>query len=351
MGTEPSISLPNVVTLSASEIQLYSAFLSGELTDLGENSEGNMQVSRYGFIYGTNFSNKNTLVLGASGIENTNLGSRSNVGQFSNRLTGLNENTTYYYRAYASNNLGLNLGEIRSFTTDILHATFSLNGAIDGEQSGMIYPGGSHTYNVTLSNTHAYNLSVDATNTVLDNIAIYEGTNTNELYIQSAPFSITTAGFLGLSNVTTTFSGTNSGRRYLVLPLTTTDHHLVISNGNAEAENYTLTIAKEVGTEDQPIGRLLIDETPMGFFTNNDPELYWVHIPSNRTNFGVILSGNDGNTIICGISISNDSTFPDSSGYAHIDFSQSGYSILRILNAEGAVDYRGCQFKFRVTNQ
>ena len=350
---------PNVTTLTPSGVQVVDAILRGNLTELGEDSDGSMRASEYGFIYSTNASNQTSLVIGASGVEKTNLGFRNTNGQFSNEITGIEEDTTYYYRAYAGNDVGTNLGEVRSFTTGILHKTFSLNGAIDGEQSGLIYPGGTHTYSVPLSNTHAYNLTVEADSDILSNLAIYEGTNTNELYIKPGPFSIVASdGDVALSNITATFSGADNDNqsRYLVLPLSTTNHRLVISNSNAEIESYTLTLGEEMGTASLPIGRLLI-ETPMGFFTNNEPELYWVHIPPNKSHFDTAFVGHIPSFAnACGISIDMDHTFPTVFNvYINSGTPKNNrYTILRFLN-DGynypSIDYRGCQYRFRFTNR
>ena len=326
---------------------MFDAILRGNLTELGEDSDGDTEVSKYGFIYSTNLSNQNSLILEADGVEKTNLGSTSNVGEFSNRLIGLSEGTTYFYRAYAGNDIGTNLGEIKSFTTELLHATFALIGATDGEQSGIIYPSGTHTYNIPLSNTHSYNLTVDAHSNVLDDFAIYESTNTNRLYIQAGPFSITlTEG--GVDSVTITFSGAGSGRRYLVLPLLTTNYRLVLSNSNTVVESYTLNLAKETGTAEQPVGRLLIDETPMGFFTNNDPELYWMHFPPGSSNLEIAASAFAPGAIICGVATVGETEFPANiNDYTLLTSKVNEYNLVRILNNNGNIDYRKCQLKFR----
>ena len=60
---------PKVATLNPSGIHAVDATLQGNLTDLGEDSDGSIEVSEYGFIYSTNTSNQNTLVLGGSGVE------------------------------------------------------------------------------------------------------------------------------------------------------------------------------------------------------------------------------------------------------------------------------------------
>ena len=217
------VALPPSITISGvSVIELTNAILEGELTDLGDSSDNRVQVSEHGFIYSTTAYTENSLLLDAHGVEYINLGARNTTGQFSNRLIDLEECTTYYYRAFAVNDIGTNFSKVRSFSPIKQHATFSLSGATDGEQSGLICPGGTRTYSVPLSNTHSYNLAINIASNILDNFVIYEGTSSSELYIQAGPFSITTLAILfGHTNFTTTFSGTNTGRRYLVLPPTT----------------------------------------------------------------------------------------------------------------------------------
>ena len=186
----------------------------------------------------------------------------------------------------------------------------------------------------------------------MNNLTIYEDTTTNELYIQAGPFSITTSGVGGgTSNITTTFSDADSGRRYLVLPLATTNHRLVISNSNMGEEIYTLTLGEERGTASQPIGRLLVDETLMDFSSNNEPELYWLHMPPNQI-FEIDLSNiTAGN--VCAVRrelLINVYT----TAFTNVNYQllgenpPAGYHIIRFLNNDSNIDYRGCQYTFRL---
>ena len=344
----------NVTTSGVSVIELTNAILQGKLTELGDSSDRQAQVSEHGFIYSTIASTENTLLLEAHGVQKTNLGTKHTTGQFSNRLIDLDECTTYYYRAFAVNDIGTNFSEVRSFSPRNQHATFSLSGATEGEQSGLICPGGTHTYSVPLSNTHSYNLTVNIASNVLDNFVIYEGTTTNEIYIQPGPFSVTVGGG-GINNpITNTFYGTNSGRRYLVLPLKTVNHRLVISNSRAGIEDYTLTLGEETNTSGgRPIGRLLVGDTLMGFFSNNEPELYWAHLLANSKLFvtipGVVSGNNCGVLSSTGtdISVIYAISGPRVSLDAFATSVNYRYMIVRILNNDSNFDYRGCQFRFR----
>lgn len=99
---------PIVETLSATDITTATATLHGDIT----NDGGSYCVSR-GFYYGTSEDNLSQNVI-ASDTDNS----------FSYMLEGLIPSTTYYYKAYATNVAGLDVGEIMSFTTaDIIVPT------------------------------------------------------------------------------------------------------------------------------------------------------------------------------------------------------------------------------------
>ncbi len=93
--------VPAVTTGTASNITATSATLSGNVTSAGVAS-----VTSRGFLYGTNSSDLTLTVLGGSG-----------TGSYTASLSGLTSGTTYYYKAFATNNAGTAYGEIMSFTT------------------------------------------------------------------------------------------------------------------------------------------------------------------------------------------------------------------------------------------
>ncbi|KAF1086045.1 Cohesin domain protein [Sporotomaculum syntrophicum] len=110
--------VPALQTLSATDIATTSATLNGKIT-----SNGNAAITEYGFKWGTNESSlTNKLIVGESNL----------TGLFSKNLTGLAENTTYYYQAYATNSEGTGTAsEIESFktttnTNTTIEATFDL---------------------------------------------------------------------------------------------------------------------------------------------------------------------------------------------------------------------------------
>lgn len=350
----PNVNTSKAITTSEnSMIPVTESILRGNLTELGDSSDNSVQISEYGFIYSTTAFSENNLVMGGVGVEKTNLGVRNAIGQFSNRFTGLEECRTYYYRAYAVNDIDTNLGQIRSFSPGRQHQTFILSDATNDEQRSFICPYGTHTYNVPLSHERAYNLTIDSADNVWEDLSIFESTTTNELYIQAGPSSFSIGGnsLASITNVTITFSGAENGRRYLVLPLVTTNHRLVFDNNSAMGESYTLlTLEEETNTSGMPIGRLLIDETPIGFFSNNEPEFYWVHLPPNMPNLDGALTGIvSGN--FCGFTRNNYTglIYSDSDPLNNYEGTQviGRHAIIRIYNNNSNWDYQGCQFKFR----
>ena len=345
---------PTVTTMGASGVQNNSVTLNGSLSDLGTNSDGSQQVNEYGFIYSTNASGADSLQLGESGVEKIAGASIASTGPYNHVIANLSPGTIHYFRAFAVNDGGTNYGNVSNFSTTY-HQTFTLSGAASGTQSNFVHANSTHTYSSPLSHERAYNLTIEAASNVSDNLAIYEGTSTNQLYVKAGPFSVITGGIGGsIPSVTNTFSGIDggNGRRYLVLPLYTNIHHLVISNSSVSLESYTLTLGEETGTASQPTGRLLTDETSMGFFSNNEPELYWLHMPPNKINFEVALPNiATGNVCIVGRDILYRSIFTESTNAYHnvgLENITAGYHIIRFLNNNSNIDYRGCQYRFRI---
>lgn len=94
--------LPTVVTTSISDVSYTSVTVSGNVTD-----GGGLEVRERGICYATNPSYSFTRVPDDD----------SGVGEYTCNLTGLQDGTTYYVRAYATNSKGYAYGEILSFTT------------------------------------------------------------------------------------------------------------------------------------------------------------------------------------------------------------------------------------------
>ena len=98
-----SIDIPTVTTIEATQITETTAVTGGYVT-----SDGGASVTERGVVYSTsrNPTTSSNKVKNGSG-----------TGSFTCNLTGLQENTTYYVRAYAVNSKGTAYGTEVSFTT------------------------------------------------------------------------------------------------------------------------------------------------------------------------------------------------------------------------------------------
>ena len=96
--------VPNITTSAITQITETTAVVGGNVT-----SDGGASVTERGVVYATtqNPTTNNTKVTNGTGI-----------GSFTCNLTGLLPNTTYYVRAYATNEVGTTYGEEMSFTTE-----------------------------------------------------------------------------------------------------------------------------------------------------------------------------------------------------------------------------------------
>ena len=94
-------SLPTLITNAATDITTSDATICGNII-----SDGGIVVTTRGFMYGTSANNLSQSVQSGNG-----------TGSFTKTLTGLSYGTTYYYKAYATNAIGTNYGEVRTFTT------------------------------------------------------------------------------------------------------------------------------------------------------------------------------------------------------------------------------------------
>ena len=95
--------LPTVITSEVNNITVSSAVCSGVVTN-----DGNLPVVERGLCWSTNPNPTidDDFEIGGSGL-----------GSFTIELVGLEQNTTYYVRAYAKNYYGVSYGSIASFTT------------------------------------------------------------------------------------------------------------------------------------------------------------------------------------------------------------------------------------------
>jgi hypothetical protein len=96
---------PQVTTDIATAVGASSAVLNATL-----DADKGLGASQYGFAYSTDSSL-------SSGVSTSTLGTLSGPTYFNTVINSLSLNTTYYFRAYATNSIGTGYGAIQSFTT------------------------------------------------------------------------------------------------------------------------------------------------------------------------------------------------------------------------------------------
>lgn len=106
--TADSGSAPSVTTSTAGTVSTSTAILNGSISD----AHG-FDATQSGFAYGTSADL-------SSVIATSTLGSQTGTASFQSNLTNLTPDTTYYYRAYATNIQGTGFGTIQSFTTSAI---------------------------------------------------------------------------------------------------------------------------------------------------------------------------------------------------------------------------------------
>ena len=98
-----SISLPTVVTAEVTEITTSSAKSGGEVTN-----NGGAEVTERGICWGTNAN---------PSLSDNHVAAGAGLGAFNAAMSGLEANTTYHVRAYATNSAGTAYGLDREFVT------------------------------------------------------------------------------------------------------------------------------------------------------------------------------------------------------------------------------------------
>ena len=103
VSCKPEIEKPTVVTKSVGEVTETTAKVVGQVT-----ADGGAEVSERGICWNTE---------GAPEIIDFRTKDGSGVGSYTSSLSDLAPQTTYYVRAYASNEAGTSYGEEKTFTT------------------------------------------------------------------------------------------------------------------------------------------------------------------------------------------------------------------------------------------
>ena len=107
--------LPILTTTTASSVTATNSLSGGEITD-----DGGSNVTARGVVWGTAANPTVSL--------STKTTDGSGTGIFSSNINGLNANTTYYVRAYATNSTGTGYGNEITFTTNNIDITTGLVG-------------------------------------------------------------------------------------------------------------------------------------------------------------------------------------------------------------------------------
>lgn len=102
-GSGPAIILPTVVTGEVTEITTSSAKGSGEVTN-----DGGAEVTERGICWSTNENPT---------LSDNHVAAGTGTGAFTAMMNGLEANTTYHVRAYATNEVGTAYGLDREFMT------------------------------------------------------------------------------------------------------------------------------------------------------------------------------------------------------------------------------------------
>jgi hypothetical protein len=95
--------LPTITTANPTNVEYTSAIVGGNVS-----SDGGAEVTERGICYSTTENPT---------VETTKIISGKGTGSYTANLTGLQDSTTYYVRAYAINKKGIAYGEQVSFTT------------------------------------------------------------------------------------------------------------------------------------------------------------------------------------------------------------------------------------------
>ncbi len=131
-GGDVVVTTPTVVTNDASNVGATSATCGGRV-----NSDGNDAITERGIYYGTSPNPERNGIK----MEHANKG----TGLFSFNLTGLNPETTYYVKAYATNSKGTSYGVEKTFTTPAITAPVVITNDVSDIQATSAIGGGNVT--------------------------------------------------------------------------------------------------------------------------------------------------------------------------------------------------------------
>jgi hypothetical protein len=183
-------SKPTVVTGASSAVTTVSATLAGSISSIGCSA-----VTAYGIEYSTT----NGFPDGAgTQVPSSNLSG----GNFSSNLATLTPNTTYYYKAYATNGGGTAYGTQQSFTTQALTPTLNATAltafgniclnTTAGPNSFTINGSALNNTNVTVGALAGFTYSTTAGGTYTTTLSLTQpgGTYTQNIFVKFTPTAV-----------------------------------------------------------------------------------------------------------------------------------------------------------------
>jgi uncharacterized protein (TIGR02145 family) len=162
----PAIILPSVVTYEATNITDHGANLRGNVS-----SDGGGTITERGFYWSSTNQNPDET--------NNKVMVSGTTGSFSEEISDLTPNTTYYFRAFATNNQGISIGSVKTFSTnqEINAPTVVTNSATNiTTNSAQLNGNVTSDGNTTITQRGFYWSKTDNTPDVGDNKEIISGT-------------------------------------------------------------------------------------------------------------------------------------------------------------------------------
>lgn len=182
---------PTVVTGAASVITTVSATLAGSISSIG--------CSAITAAYGIEYSLTNGFPNGGG---TTAVSTNLSGGNFSSNVAGLTPNTTYYYKAYATNAGGIAYGAQQSFTTLALTPTLNTTAlaafgnicinTTAGPNSFTINGSALNTTNITVGPLAGYAFSTTSGGTYSASLSLTQpgGTYTQAIFVKFTPTAV-----------------------------------------------------------------------------------------------------------------------------------------------------------------